>query len=249
MRDCGSAIVLIGYAPDFTKNHKNQPPLTTTHKKKMTTSTIRKFSGTIATLSLLALCATLALPQASAQQGGVAVLDIDKVAIEVGVEDEVKAALKAIEDNLNTQLKSIQTDLQARFDNMRAQVGTQPTQEQAQQLANINGQLTQQLTQSRAQAQSQLNSKQFELVTAFRDQVKPVALEIAKSKGLAVVVTPDQSLLVWDDAVDITVEVTKKMKSILPERKAAAPAPAADRPEGAATTATPATTAPAATEQ
>ena len=202
-----------------------------------------KFAAALAAISFVALSA--ALTSAQAQKGGVAVLDIDKVAAAVGVEDNVKQELKVIEENLNAQLKTVQTELQARFDNMRAQVGPQPTQEQAQQLANINGQLTQQLTQSRTQAQSQLNAKQFELVSQFRDSVKPVALEIAKSKGLSVVVTPDQSLFAWDDAVDITEEVTAKMKATLPKKEDAPSGDAAAPAATPAPTATPATPAPA----
>ena len=203
----------------------------------------QKLVGAFAALSFIAI--STALTSVQAQQGGVAVLDIDKVAAAVGVEDNVKQELKVIEENLNAQLKTVQTELQARFDNMRAQVGPQPTQEQAQQLANINGQLTQQLNQSRTQAQSQLNAKQFELVSSFRDSVKPVALEIAKSKGLTVVVTPDQSLFAWDDSVDITEEVTAKMMATLPKKDATA-TPAAPAATPTATPAAPAAPAPAA---
>ncbi len=211
--------------PKFTENitMKNPLPL--------------RISGALAALSLFALASA-----ANAQQGGVAVLDIDKVAQTMGVEDNVKNALAEIETNLNAQLRTIQTELQARFDNVRSQVGPQPTQDQAQQLAQINGQLTQQLTQSRTQAQSQLNAKQFELVTQFRDEVKPVALKIAESKGLSVVITPDQSLFAFSESVDITEAVTAEMKKIMPDQKPAAAKPADD---AAAPAADPAAPAPA----
>lgn len=200
-----------------------------------------RFSGVLAALSLFAVASAT-----NAQQGGVAILDIDKVAQTMGVEDDVKNALAEIETNLNAQLRTIQTELQARFDNVRSQVGPQPTQEQAQQLANINGQLTQQLTQSRTQAQSQLNAKQFELVTQFRDEVKPVALKVAESKGLSVVLTPDQSLFAFADSVDITDAVTAEMKKIMPAKKPAAEKPAEDA-AAPAPAATPAPAAPKAT--
>jgi len=196
-----------------------------------------RFTGALAALSLFALASAT-----DAQQGGVAILDIDKVAQTMGVEDNVKTALAEIETNLNAQLRTIQTELQARFDNVRSQVGPQPTQEQAQQLAKINGQLTQQLAQSRTQAQSQLNAKQFELVTQFRDEVKPVALKVAAAKGLSVVLTPDQSLFAFADSVDITEAVTAEMKKIMPDQKPADAKPADD---ASAPTATPAAPAPA----
>lgn len=200
-----------------------------------------RISGALAALSLFALASA-----ANAQQGGVAVLDIDKVAKTMGIEDNVKNALAEIETNLNSQLRTIQTELQARFDNVRSQVGPEPTQDQAQQLANISGQLTQQLTQSRTQAQSQLNAKQFELVSQFRDEVKPVALKVAESKGLSIVVTPDQSLFAFSDNVDITEAVTAEMKKIMPEQKPAAEKPADDAAAPAAEASPEAAPAPAA---
>lgn len=202
-----------------------------------------KFTAPLFALALMATTGS-----SHAQQGGVAVLDIDKVAQTLGIEENVKESLKEIETGLNAELQKIQLELQTQFNNVRAQVGPQPTQEQAQQLANINGQLTQRLNQSRTQAQSQLNAKQFELVTEFREKVKPVALEIAKAKGLHVIVTPDASLFAYDESIDITEAVTQKIKTDMPEllnkTTPAAAEPAAS--EGAAAPAA-APTAPAAT--
>lgn len=217
------AIVCALSPPNFTKNIIMKNPLS------------HRISSALAALSLFALASAT-----NAQQGGVAVLDIDKVAKTMGIEDNVKNSLKEIEENLNNQLRTIQNELQARFDNLRSQVGPEPTQEQAQELAKINGQLTQQLTQSRTQAQSQLNAKQFELVSEFREKVKPVALEIAESKGLSIVVTPDQSLFAFSDNVDITEAVTAEMKKVMPAQAAAAEASASDAASDAATEAAPA---------
>ena len=92
------------------------------------------------TLCILALTIGLA-PAAFAQKGGVAVLDIDKVAQELNVDQSVLTELKSIEVNLNNQLAQVRENLQSQMNQLEARAGQQRTPEIQSQLVNANRKL------------------------------------------------------------------------------------------------------------
>lgn len=170
-------------------------------------------------ISLLAFAAT-----AQAQSGGVAVLDIDKVAEELGVEDSVKTSLVDMQNDLNSELQKAQANLQAQMKNAEEQAGENPTDEAKRQLIQTNQQLNVQFNQMKAQAQQQLANERVKKISDFREQIRPYAMEAAKAKGLDVVlmkVTPP--VFDFSESVDITAATTELAKKA---GLGAAPAPA-----------------------
>lgn len=156
-----------------------------------------------------------------AQQGGVAIVDVDAVAREIGADKEVLGVLKQAQENLNTKLKDAQLTMQKQFDAAVAKAGgDKATNEEKQQLAQFNRQLQNQFARYKETAQVALNREQAKRVLSFRDQVRPVAMEIAKSKGLSVVLQKSDQILGFQESVDITKAVAAKLKATMPAKAA-----------------------------
>ena len=164
-------------------------------------------------IGTLALASLLSPSGLIAQQGGVAIIDIDSVAREIGADKEVLGALKVSQDTLNIKLKEAQEAMQKKFNEAVKQAGEKVTDQQKQQLAQFNQQLQNQFSQYKGQAQATLNQEQAKRVLAFREMVRPVALEVAKSKGFSVVLQNTQQIIGFQDSVDITKEVAEKLKA------------------------------------
>lgn len=148
---------------------------------------------------------------AQAQTGGVAVLDIDAVARNLGVEEKVRIDLLTMQNNLNAELQKTQQTLQAQMSGVEQSAGENPTEEQRRQILATNQQLNSEFNRLKAQAQQQLANERVRLINEFRIKLEPVALEAASAKGLDVVlmkVTPP--VFAFGAKVDITDDTTAR---------------------------------------
>lgn len=159
-------------------------------------------------MAVLGLSAT-----AQAQNGSSAVLDIDLVARELGVDQTVLTELQQIEASLNSQLAQVRNNLQSQMNQLEARAGQQRTQQIQAQLVEANRKLNADFNAVRAQAQNQLAGARVQRINDFRDKLRPIALEVAKAKGFSVVLTKTPEVYAFDEAVDITQEVIAKAKA------------------------------------
>lgn len=194
-------------------------------------------------VTLLAISSLFLVGSAFTQNnGGVAILDIDAVARELGVEGSVKTLLQTMQDNLNIELKRTQANFQAQMKNIETLAGPNPNEDQKRQLLQANQRLNGEFNRLRQQAQRTLQQERITRINQFREKLKPLALAAAKAKGLDVVimkVTPP--VYAYTDGVDITVDtVARAVKAGLKEK-----APVAAPAKPAATPAKPAAATPA----
>lgn len=178
-------------------------------------------------------------PTASAQQGGVAILDIDRVAQELNVDKAVVAELQLIGTDLNSELGQIRSNLQNRMQQFESRAGQNRSQQVQAELMAANRQLNEQFNQVKAQAQGKLAAERIKKINDFREKVKPIAQEAAKARGLDVVMTKSPQVFTFVKAVDITDDVIKGAKAAgleaeVPEPPAPAPAPATSSGPGSA---------------
>lgn len=158
-------------------------------------------------LSALA-CLAIAAP-AVAQQGGVAILDIDEVARKLGVEEKVRVELLGMQNNLNADLQRTQETMQKQMSQVEESAGAEPTEEQRRQIIATNQQLNEEFNRLKAQAQNTLAQERVRMINDFRNRLEPIALKAAQERGLDVVlmkVTPP--VFVYANAVDITQATT-----------------------------------------
>jgi Skp family chaperone for outer membrane proteins len=159
----------------------------------------------------------------SSGKGGVALLDLDAAAKRLGRDVEIVQELKDAGDPLGNQLAAAQKEYQADFEKFKESIGSRPSDADSQKLAELGNKLNLQLQQKQQQAQQDLNTKRVALVNRFREEIKPVALKIASSKGLgAVLLKSDVVVLCNEPGLDITDEVVAELI-----RTGAASAPAA----------------------
>ncbi|MEM6278653.1 MAG: OmpH family outer membrane protein [Verrucomicrobiota bacterium] len=145
-----------------------------------------------------------------AQEGGVAVLDIDAVARKLGVEEKVRVDLLEMQNTLNEQLKETQNQLQTQMNGVEESAGESPSEEQQRQILATNQQLNAEFNRLKSQAQQALAQERVKLISEFRIRLEPIAMMAAKEKGLEVVlmkVTPP--VFTYSSEVDITEETAK----------------------------------------
>lgn len=158
--------------------------------------------------------------QAGQKLSGVAVVDLDEVARRLGSDVAMVQAIRESQTSLNQQLQSLQTSLQQQYQRKKHELDgrqVQAKRDQAtetKQLEAFSRQLSVQLNQARRNANNQINAHQRQLIQRFREEVKPVAQQAAFERGLGVVVTKNESvLLAFDDAHDITAAVVEKLQA------------------------------------
>jgi Skp family chaperone for outer membrane proteins len=149
--------------------------------------------------------------------GGLAVVDLDEVAKQLGRDEHIKAALDAKEAELGAELRQAEAALNAEY-RRRAQSANYLPGETQRLQAEINGRLRQAQQDSR----TKLADYRMGLVTEFREEIKPVAQQIALDRGLSIVVPKNDSLLLaFEPGVEITSAVIEQMKSAQPAEQVA----------------------------
>jgi Skp family chaperone for outer membrane proteins len=173
---------------------------------------------------------------AAGKFGGVAVVDMDEVAKQLGSDVALMNEINAGQSSLNQQLRSVQADLQDKLRKKQQELDTRAVSDlskaelKKQQLSEYEKELGLQLNRARDSAQIELNAYRQKLLLSFREEVVPVAKDVAAERGLGVVITKnDTVLLAYDDAHDITSAVVAKLRANRSAAENAASASAANR--------------------
>ncbi len=167
-------------------------------------------------------------PEASAAAGGVAVIDLDQVATQLGRDVQMVNSIRQQQSKLNDQLQQYQVSLKKQLDEKKTEleraqsVSAEDQQQRQADLNSLDRALGLKLNQVRQQAQRTLSGHRQQLVAKFRNEVKPIAQAVAAEHGLSVVVTKnDNVVFAYAHAVDITDRVIEKMQSAGPTSAAA----------------------------
>lgn len=180
---------------------------------------------------------------ASSSHGGLAVVDLDKVAAETGKNIQMKEIFQLQENSVKQQLAKAQFSANSQLEAKSKEFGETPTEEQQKELAQFRFNATNVLTKLQNQAGTKLSQAKQDQIAKFRSEIKPIAQEVAMKRGLSVVIPKNDGLLLAvDPGVDITDDVIKAYREKRPA-PTAAPAAAASTP----TATKPAAAAPART--
>lgn len=154
------------------------------------------------------------LGQAGAAKGsGVAVLDLGAVAKALGRDEVFRQQMESARQQLGQQLNEFSTGLQGQLREEQAKLGEAPTAEQQQELREKVAQAQRQVQQSRVLARRKAAEFQSNLAVAFRNEVQPVAAEVARARGASAVALSN-TLLWFEPEVDITGEVIDRMRAM-----------------------------------
>jgi Skp family chaperone for outer membrane proteins len=174
--------------------------------------------------------------RAAGKFGGVAIVDMDEVAKQLGSDVALMNEINAGQSSLNQQLRNVQAELQDKLRKKQQELDARSVSDlskpelKKQQLSEYEKELGLQLNRARDTAQIELNAYRQKLILSFREEVVPVAKDVAAQRGLGVVITKNDSmLLAYDDAHDITSAVVDKLRSNRAAAENAASASAANR--------------------
>jgi Skp family chaperone for outer membrane proteins len=149
--------------------------------------------------------------------GRVAIVDLDRIAQELGWTNEMNRSVDAINQQLQARVGQLRDQLKAQVDAKVREYGDDPTAQQRESLAQMAAAADRQLQVAIAQASQEANRQRLTLVMQYRDDVRPVAKRIAKEAGQSVVMVPLDGVLYFDPECDIT----RKVADAMPARKAA----------------------------
>ena len=167
----------------------------------------------------------------SSSSGRVAVVDLNKIAEDIGHKAKIEEAGQIRDRNLRLRLQVEQQNVQVKLAAIAKEIGKRPEPKGAkpteaeQKLIDEWVGKRQNLERARLEASSkiqravnqqrQANTKAFrDEVNKIRNAVKPLAKSIAQAKGLDIVMTAS-SVLVHADAIDITAEVYEEVNSLI----------------------------------
>jgi Skp family chaperone for outer membrane proteins len=181
-----------------------------------------RYLGTVFVLTAavgFAGCGQFGGSSTSSSHGGMAVVDLDKVAAETGRNRELAQQIQVAGNTLNQQLAKTVENAKGQFEEKRKSYGEEPTEEQQKELAQWTNTANSQLTQIQNQARQKYEQFKQEQIAQFRSEIKPIAQEIAAKRGLSVVIPKNEGLLLSiDPGVDITEDVIKVMREKHPTK-------------------------------
>ncbi len=163
--------------------------------------------------------------------GGVAIVDLEEVARALGRDKEIVSSLQAQKGALSQQLVAAQQQVNQELTQIRNGLGQSPSPDAVRDLQVKAANYQQQLTKMQNQASVVLNEHGKKVLKEFRDSAKPVAVEVAREKGLTTVMTKDDGVIfAFDETVDITKDVIARMQAAAPVAATPAPAEPAQQP-------------------
>jgi Skp family chaperone for outer membrane proteins len=162
------------------------------------------------------------------------VIDLDEVARLLGRELTIKQSLTARETSLNQQLETLRVSYANQLSQRKQELPEQPADGDLAQVQAFEQQAVKEIQQARQQAQNDLVVQKNNLIAAFREEVKPIASQVAATKGLSLVVSKNESFLfAFDSGVDITKEVVAKIQATTPTAipETTVPTPGSTQPQ------------------
>jgi len=159
--------------------------------------------------------------------GRVAVVDLNKIAKDIGEQDNIETAAKVRASNLQKSVRDLSQDAQNQLIALAKEIGDRPKAEgdepteaekkaleewttKARNLERARLDATNRLRQAFNQQQQANRQAYANDINKIRDRIKPLAMKAAKDKGMDIVVTSSQ-VLDSAEKVDITEEVLEKV--------------------------------------
>ena len=181
-------------------------------------------------------------PATATARGGMAVVDLDKVAAETGRDRQLAQSLELAQNSLNQSLQKTVESAKEQLNAKKKANGSSPTEEEQKEFSLMERSAMTQLTQIQNKARAEYEQYKQVQIAKFRAELKPITQEIAAKRGLSIVIPKNEGLLLSvDPGVDITDEVVKVLRekhpiAPIPQAAAAAPQqPAESQPESIST--------------
>ena len=158
-------------------------------------------------------CGQTSGPAAASSRGGMAVVDLDKVAVETGRDRQLAQSLELAQNSLNQQYAKKVESAREQLDAKKKGLGSTPSEEDQKEFALMQRSAESQLMQIQNKAKVDYEQYKQIQIAKFRQELKPITQEIAAKRGLSIVIPKNEGLLLSvDPGVDITDEVVKVLR-------------------------------------
>ena len=155
------------------------------------------------------------------------VLDLDAVAKATGRDVLIGRAVESATHQLNVQLVQAARDMDEEIKQLQAKIGTSPTPQQQAELQRARARAQQNIQNNKLVAETARNRVRAEQILLFRNEVRPIAAEIARQHNAEIVIIPNDNVVWHATSVDITGEVITQWRA----RPATTTSPAPSRDE------------------
>lgn len=141
----------------------------------------------------------------------VAVVDLAEIASKLGSDKQLEEAVGRRADKLNHQLVIVRQQLEGQIAATEKKAKESPESKAAKSLPTLRSNAEKLMTQANQKAAANLNSYRTQLVLQFRQQSRAVASDVAKERGIALVVEKNEALVVgYESAIDISDQVAER---------------------------------------
>ena len=185
--------------------------------------------------SLLVACDQLSSFRQDAGSS-VAILDFPALLKATGMDEQVQGQMQDAGRILDQQLQAASQDLGQQVKDARSAAGEKPSPEQIRTLDELTAQANLQLNQVQQNARLKLQQVQAGVIAQLRDQVRPIAENIAQRHGAKAVLLSSETILWFDPAVDVTAEVIAEVRVHPLQLAPLPPGPGEEMPAGEADT-------------
>lgn len=144
--------------------------------------------------------------------GGVAVVDMDAVAKDLGRDIAIAQELQQYERSLDADLRGRQANYEQIIKEEELKLGVKPSDEDKGKFALLQQKVGMEFRQRVQQASNDLQARRGELIRKFREDISPTALKVAESRGMTVVMIKHEGILDNAKSADITEDVVKALK-------------------------------------
>ena len=168
----------------------------------------------LACASIAASFALVGCRESAPSQGGVAVLDLDRVAAALGWEQSFNDAMSAKDRTLTSQVEQTKLSLERELKDLQDSYGLEPTDAQRIQLAQFTQQANEQFQGLVNAARQETVTFRTQLINQFRERVRPFAEDVARENGFALMVLRTDPVYVILPEADVTGKVIQAMQGV-----------------------------------
>jgi Skp family chaperone for outer membrane proteins len=141
------------------------------------------------------------------------VLDLDAIAKATGRDVLIGRAVETATQQLNAQLVQAARDMEDEIKQLQAKIGTSPTPQQQAELQRARVRAQQNIQNNKLVAETARNRVRAEQILLFRNEVRPIAAEVARLHHAEMVIIPTDAVVWHATSIDITGEVITQWRA------------------------------------
>jgi len=164
-------------------------------------------------LAWAAGCERKAPPASTSPAGRSVVVDLDAVAKAVGRMETITQQIRQANQSLLAQRAKLAQDMERQIKEAIEKAGDKPTDDQKKEIQQMRFNANQRMQMIDLEVRQKSGQVRATAITAFRDEVRPVAERLARERRAGVVLTSTEQVLWFDPENDITSDVIAALRS------------------------------------